>query len=554
MKKVLWIAFIGLLGVQCAHKVAPSGGPEDRTPPTVVSTFPEPFQVNVPLDVTITITFSEKLNAGSVQQQVWMVPEPPQGFEVSVQKQRLVVQPQAPLEPDVTYQVVVGTKVADRHGNRLPEPLQLIFATGSAIDSGRIAGQVWGASGEGWWLLAHRDSPPIPDTLLARKAAYFVPLARNGNFQIGALAIQRYFLYALQDANGDRRYQVGEPVAFPPFWISLADSQAMVSRVYLRPVREDFSPPQLQQVSPLHRHTFYLQWNEPIRLTSAAGVRVLDSLTHQLLPIRGMAVVPENPKTLAVFTDAQLQTIYQGWIWGIADSAGNTTDTLTFRFQGTPEPDTTRPRILHTLPPDGAERVAYSAVFQFTANEPLDTHQVATHVWLISATGDTVSGRWDFSNAYQPMFYPDTLLQKGQTYRVVLPLAMLRTLWGKALGDTVLTVQFTTIDWVELGEIEGTVLLPDSLRRYPVIVQAVSVNAPNTIAGSTRVQAEGRFLIPFLPDGRYYLQAFVDRNHNGRWDGGCSRPFRFAEPFTVSADTLRVRKRWTTQGAQIQFY
>ena len=94
---------------------------------------------------------------------------------------------------------------------------------------------------------------------------------------------------------------------------------------------------------------------------------------------------------------------------------------------------------------------------------------------------------------------------------------------------------------------------PDSLKGAPIVVEAVAVQS-RRVTGRGVADSTGAFLIPFLPEGQYTLQAFVDRNKNGRWDGGRSVPFRWAEPITVNPDPLRVRKRWTTQGATIRFY
>ncbi len=548
----IWLSLLVL--IQCAHKVAPSGGPEDRTPPTVLSTDPQAFQVNVPLETKIRILFSEKLDANSIQNQVWIIPEPADGYQISVHKNRIEITPQSPLQPNVTYQVVVGTRVADRRGNRLSEPVQLVFATGSQIDSGKIVGKVWQFQGEGWWVMAHQDDPPVPDTLIHRKPAYFLPLSQQGSFQIEALSIRRYLLFALQDANGDRQYQVGENIALPPFWIALTDKHPMMAGIYLRPIQEDFQPPQLQQVKTPSLHTVQLVFNEPVVLSTNTRVWIQDSLTHQPLNVLGMAILPDYPNILALFTEPQQERRYLGWIWHVADSSGNNVDSIAVHFSGSNQPDTLSPKIIRTFPPDGAENVSYSAIFQLTANQPLDTHRIATQVWLVSGMGDTVSGHWDFSNLYQPLFYPDTLLAKGQRYQLTVSLPLLRTLWGEPLGDSLLTVRFTTIDWAELGEIEGIVQLPDSFKRYPVVVEAVATTFKDAVTFRTRMQESGKFFIPFLPEGYYYLQAFVDRNNNGRWDGGRSKPFQFAEPFTVVTDTLRVRKRWTTQGAIIRFY
>src|SRR5690348_1063020 len=50
---------VALLMAGCARKAPPSGGPPDITPPFVVSTSPDSGAARVPLDASLSITFSE---------------------------------------------------------------------------------------------------------------------------------------------------------------------------------------------------------------------------------------------------------------------------------------------------------------------------------------------------------------------------------------------------------------------------------------------------------------------------------------------------------------
>jgi len=553
MRLVLLILIVFLF-TQCAHKVAPSGGPEDKTPPVLVQTEPDSFQVKVPRSEAIRLIFSEKLQESSVSEQVWMIPEPPNGIQVTAKKNRIIIQPRDSLLPDLTYQVIVGTGVKDRHGNPLMQPVQLVFSTGESIDSARIEGQLLlDAPSEHWVILAHafRDDPP--ESLLIRKAAYFLPLAQNGSFRLGALRYGPYFVYALNDANGDRQYQSGEAVAFPPFLVSLTKQQPDFRRLSLKPVREDMQAPHLRAVQAVNSRRILLEFDEAVGCGPLTRVEFIDSLRQAPLRILGITTNPANEQQVLIFSEPQQNNPYIGWISGICDTSGNQTDTLKLQFTGTAQPDTIRPVVLKTHPQNGAEDVPYHATITITLSQPVDTATVAQSIVLLAEKTDTVNGTWNFQNLLRPVFYPDSLLGKGKTYQILVREATLKTLWGEQFGDSVEVHTFTTIDWAELGEIEGTVECPDSLKGAPIVVEAVAVQS-RRVAGRAVADSTGVFLISFLPEGQYTLQAFVDRNKNGRWDGGRSVPFRWAEPITVNSDPLRVRKRWTTQGATIRFY
>lgn len=145
---------------------------------------------------------------------------------------------------------------------------------------------------------------------------------------------------------------------------------------------------------------------------------------------------------------------------------------------------------------------------------------------------------------------PDTLLNKGATYAYSLDLTKINTVFEKPFGDTVNTYQFTTWDWAELGEISGTVYSEKENWNQAIVV-AISFQGGDEYALITKTNQP--YQIPFMPDGFYRMKVIMDVNENGRYDTGQSIPFEFAEPFLIFDDTVKVRKRWTTDGKDFNF-
>ena len=114
--------------------------------------------------------------------------------------------------------------------------LQHVFATGSRLDSGRVAARVveaWtGEPGVGARLLLYRDSlpmgildPALPDSL--RPLPDYVGLVGDsGSVEIGFLPDGAFSMVALSDANGNYRPDAGEPVAWWADAIPTLDSTA----------------------------------------------------------------------------------------------------------------------------------------------------------------------------------------------------------------------------------------------------------------------------------------------------------------------------------------
>ncbi|NOX38914.1 MAG: hypothetical protein GXO78_15405 [Calditrichaeota bacterium] len=551
------LALIALLNwMACAYKVAPGGGPEDKSPPRVVATFPHPDSTGITELPYIEFQFDEAVNKATFADQVWIIPrmEGELQWQWKGSKTLRLKLPQA-LLPDQTYVVILGTGIQDLRGNALKAPYVLAFSTGEYIDRGVISGRVFTSPFRNGFIYAYPGWAG-PDSLpfFERAAPYFTQPDETGAFRLSYLKSGTYLVIALEDQNGDGRYTpMQDRIGIPPYPVTLDSLRTEVDRVYFYLIREDTLPPAFVRVATVNRQLVKLIFREGIQLARGAGVSIQDSLTGTPLKVRYFAPHPDVPRELLLYTAPQQKRHYVGWLWGVQDSVGNALpqDTLQFAFTGSGVPDTVQPGIVRYFPTDGARNVSYRTAIWFQANIPLDTASVRAGFQLLDADSVVVPGEWDWSSWLMPRFRPRSLLKKNATYRIFLNLARFKTIDGRAFGDSILVMTFQTWDWAELGEIEGTVQVVDSLKTYPVWVEVFSLSEQRRLDA---VEARnGQFMIPFLPDGKYRLRAFVDRNRNQRLDGGSTRPFQFAEPFVWFPDTVKVRKRWTTQGIEIRF-
>jgi uncharacterized protein (DUF2141 family) len=55
-----------------------------------------------------------------------------------------------------------------------------------------------------------------------------------------------------------------------------------------------------------------------------------------------------------------------------------------------------------------------------------------------------------------------------------------------------------------------------------------------------------QFTFERLPEDEYRFRAFLDRNGNGRWDGGRLVPYRPAEPIGWRTEPVSSRPRWNS--------
>jgi len=89
-----------------------------------------------------------------------------------------------------------------------------------------------------------------------------------------------------------------------------------------------------------------------------------------------------------------------------------------------------------------------------------------------------------------------------------------------------------------LGSISGHVA---GQEEYSVHIEAHPGSGPPFVS---EADADGTFTVRRLPPGSYRLRLFVDRNGNGRWDGGSLAPYMPPEPLQWLSAPVSVRARW----------
>lgn len=141
---------LGLLGWSllpggCARPSRPPGGPPDRIPPMVVSTWPEPFQTIEPTRDPVRIEFSERISerptAGRLDDAVLVSPET-STYEVKSTRSGLEVKLRGGFRPGLVYRVRILNTIKDLFGNTMESPFEMVFSTGGEYEEHVLAGIV----------------------------------------------------------------------------------------------------------------------------------------------------------------------------------------------------------------------------------------------------------------------------------------------------------------------------------------------------------------------------------------------------------------------------
>ncbi len=350
-----------VLLASCANPQAPSGGPRDETPPSVVQTRPVRDTINVPTSTEVLrIEFSEYIERSSFSQALSVTPTFEQRPEVSWSGRTAEVQFPSSLRDSTTYIFSLDTNLSDAHGVSLENPLTVAFSTGPRINRGQIQGRVVGK---------HRGAPqqrvdvyayallpnavgvpqPLPD-----QPSYRTQTGEEGTFEFDYMREGRYYVLALRDNNRNRQPDAGESFAVPPRLALRADSAAEAVPVPWLLAQSDTAAPSLQQVRPVSQRRFRVSFDEPVRLQTRASEAWAprDSARGTLVEVQGVYRALNRPRAVVVRTapmrDARyLLSLPRG---AVADTLGRPLAPDTAHFQAATRADTTRTRFRRFLP------------------------------------------------------------------------------------------------------------------------------------------------------------------------------------------------------------
>lgn len=540
---------------RCAIRQPPPGGPEDKTPPKLLFSLPAADSVNIRHLDYLEFQFDEIIDRSSIRGQVWLLPEMPNEFEIKWKgnkKFRVVLKDS--LEKDQTYILTVGTGLKDLRGNNLDEPVVIPFSTGPVIDRGEISGQVMGEEVQDVFIYAYQLPDSFPERLVfERKPRYYTQVSKSGEFRLKHLKPAAYRVYALDDRNGDRLYTLQTDwIGIPHADVSLTPGSPEAGNINFTLIQEDTTAPELIKARSLSERRVEISFNEELDALQHFEVTITDSLTQSLLKVLAAAIDEKDASKLIVFIEPQKETTYTVAMPAVKDAAGNYSEgeSLRAEFKGTSKTDTTAAKIISVFPGNGQKNIAYNSPVRLQFSLPVDTVSLKTHFQLMNQDTLPVAGHWKFLPVSAPQFIPDTLLNKGESYLFTLDWANIYSVFENSFGDSAYTYQFSAWDWAELGEVSGTVYTREANWNSAILEIAPfkGENHYSLIAATNRA-----YHIPFLPDDVYRMKAIIDVNGNGQYDRGSSNPFEFSEPFLFYPDTVKVRKRWTTDGINFKF-
>ncbi len=551
--------FVIVLLNGCAGQRPPEGGPLDTTPPEIISIYPAPNTI-LYSDNKIVFEFSEYVDRRSFEESIFISPSLRDiEFDWSGTEVEMIVH--ETLRKNTTYVITVGTDVTDvRNRNRLANSFSLSFSTGDKIDNGMITGAVFDEKPDGVMIFSYRLDDIKPDTLnpVYTRPDYLTQTGKNGRFALTNLAPGTYRLFAIRDDYKNLLYDPETDAAGTTDDVTITEQDTLKTDIKFIIAQEDTTPPRIASVQVPDRQHVVATFSEPLDSATVqfSSFTISDTAGANRLPMQSMlrikTLFPNNEQyssiTLVTDQHKDLQ-VYVVSVDGVKDLNGFVINPLARQkqFTGSGVADSSAPGLASITVKDSLATVLAGDSITVSFSDAI-AQPVSDSAFIIRRQRDSskVDVRAAWINPAKLSLKPRGALEINQRYLLELRWNYLKDLFGNRHKDSVTTFRFGITDPEQFGSIEGSFAGFGSL--LPVVIQAENIVDKRQKAVKTKTSQFGKFAFTLLPEGRYALKAFEDRNNNFTHDAGKIYPYQPAEKFTLYSDTIRVRPRWPVDG------
>ena len=194
-------------GSGCANIVPPSGGPRDSIAPVLLKISPGDSTRNFKGN-KITFTFDEFIDVQNQEENLLISPSPKTNPVVDHKLNTLTLKLKDTLDPNTTYTINFGKMVKDFNEGNVLDNLVYTFSTGAFIDSLQLSGKVilaeTGKIDTTLIVMLHTNG--ADSAVVKERPRYITKLNSQGEYHFVNLPPQTFYLYALKDNSGTRRY------------------------------------------------------------------------------------------------------------------------------------------------------------------------------------------------------------------------------------------------------------------------------------------------------------------------------------------------------------
>ena len=516
--------FFGLMLslVNCAKRGTPSGGPQDETPPEIISSKPGNYSIDFDAK-EITITFDEYVTLKELQKQLVVSPplkNPPVISPQSGAAKRIKIEISDTLKENTTYLLNFGQSIVD-HNEANPYPFyKYVFSTGDYIDSLELGGLIKDASQKEpdnfISVMLYEMDTAYTDSAVYRKQPTYITSTLDSavNFNLTNLKEGTYRLIAMKDEASDNLFSpktdkigfISDPVELPTDSVYQLTLFREVPEFRLRrPVMVNKDKiafgfegdPEGMEIEILS------QVPEDFQYTTIRDQEA-DSLNYYFNPIEADSLIFRVKKNEVIDTfTVRVRNLYRDSLQIEALTQGN---------------------------------LQLKDTFSLTSNIPMRAYD-NEKVSIINKD----SAQIDFElSLKEKKNHLQVLWDKipGENYTISLLPGAISDFFGNQ-NDT---LQYTATT-KELGQL-GTIRVKlENVSEYPVVIELTDNN--NNVKQSKFVTGPlPGYTFANIDPGSYFLRVIHDSNGNRRWDTGNFLKGLQPEKISYYPEAIELRANW----------
>ncbi len=547
------LLFIIILTFQkCANQVAPPGGDDDKTPPTVIETYPKSGTLNFN-EQFVEFSFSEYVDKNGIRDAIFVSPIIDGVLEYSWTNKSVEITFPDSLKNNTTYSIIVGTELKDiNNRNPMKAPYILTFSTGSKIDSGKISGKVYSNNSEGTLVFAYKDYSDTLD-ILEDKPSYISQVDEKGDFSLVGLGSGKYKVFAIKDEFKNNIYNIGEDqIGIQSEEIQLKGDNGLVSQLNYFIEKDDTLEPHLQKVTMTDKNHFVIEFNEAIDSSrlSITNFTAYDSTISKAYSVKKIFKGNKKNQYILGFADSlNLENSLFLNVRNIFDIHQNKLHYESNSFIPSDKLDTSGTKIDRFETKFGRNTIDFlKPQFEIYFNDTFDTLSAKRGIRF--ETEDSLHVPIEFSIIDDASIRVNTIedLKPKMKYYAIVNLKYFEDIAGNKI-DTTIKTRLLTINKFDFSGALGNVITSDK--------KNVKVNLQSIARGGTNYQMnlkeDSTFKFERVVPGEYLVWAYADEDSNNLYSSGLVEPFKLAEKFTYYPDTINLKARWPVGDINIDF-
>ena len=510
MTRLLFLTGFIIMFAACARVGRPTGGEKDTTPPKLIFSRPSNMAVNYKGN-EIILQFDEFVTIKDIQKNLLISPPPqqmPTIIPAGIASKKFILKFQEPLQEHTTYSLNFGESIADYNEGNPLKNYQLIFSTGSQIDSLQYKGKVipvYQNKKAKKIIIGLYPATQFTDSLVFKEKPYYVTVAgKNGDFTFTHLKPGNYKLIAINDENNDYKYKPGnEQIGFINKPVRIPGDSSAIVYLFREPMR-----PSIEKIKQISANHIQINFTGE---TDSLKIKELEPVSKKFI-IKKYALcdywydTSSDSIHLAVQLNGKEKKYHKKRI--------DEKDSLVIHLNKT-------------------IRINLQDTLRIKANMPVSKWNENKMIFLQDSL--PVSHQFKINNKGDLDVFFEKIPEK--TYQLTLFPKSITGFNGEKLKDTVKSnIRIPALE--SYGNLQLNIQKTDSVSLFVELIQN------KQIIRKSKSSTKPDFKIKNLLPGKYKLRIVFDTNANNRWDRGDYLRHQQAEKTFEPEQEIEIRANW----------